>query len=505
MIPTQQQNSGRATPQQVFEQANRQLAMGEFHEAAQHAALLRAHFPNEPTMRALHGLAVGAIGLHALAAPDLRAAVEATERALAERDADSPERPRVLAQLGRLSAQWARSLEALNQPAEADAALIRVLAVDPANPHAVLARAEILAARGEPDAARAAVDQAASAAELPELTAAMAAGAIALARTNTPGEEFRMLAGRVRALTEVVGLDASTQAAALRRAGELFDRAGEHDEAFRAFTRAANLKRGQFDAAAHAKITNAVMEAWTAESMARPKRPATDGSRFVFIVAPPGAGADELARAMTNHPRVASAGPSEVLTVAAARGAGAQGTPHRPMLLKPAQLRGAQLDQVGEIYTTQTMRNAFPPDRDTFVDAGVLHAHLIGLAAMALPGAKFVFLTRDIRANTLGCFFGGSPGHHPYSRELATTAAYLRDIRRLMEHWAGILPGMGHTVVRTSREALASDGGEFGRIMNELALGGSDSGQFKDAASAADHPDRYARRLDGLEGFFGDA
>lgn len=501
MIPTQQ-NPARPTPQQVFEQANRQLAMGEFHEAAQHAALLRAHFPNEPTMRALHGLAIGAIGLHALAAPDLQAAVEATERALAERDADSPERPRALAQLGRLAAQWARSLEALGRLAEADAALDRVLTVDPANPHAVLARAEILAARGEPDAARAAVDQASAASELPELPAAMAAGAIALARPNAAGEECRVLAGRVRAQTEVVGLDASTQAAALRRTGALFDRAGEHDEAFRAFTRAANLKRGQFDAAAHSKITNAVIEAWTAEAMSRPKRPAADAARFVFVVAPPGAGADELARAMTGHPRVASVGPSEVLTVAAVRGAGAQGTPHRPMMLKPAQLRTAQLEKVAEIYTTQTARNAFPQDRQTIVDTGVLHTHLIGLAAMALPGAKFVFLTRDIRANTLGCFFGGMAGHHPYSRELATTAAYLRDIRRLMEHWAGVLPGMGHTVVRTAREALASDGAEFARVMDELGLGGSDAGPVGYAPSAADHPDRYARRLADLEGFF---
>jgi hypothetical protein len=116
-----------------------------------------------------------------------------------------------------------------------------------------------------------------------------------------------------------------------------------------------------------------------------------------------------------------------------------------------------------------------------------------------------VFLTRDIRANTLGCFFGGMAGHHPYSRELATTAAYLRDINRLMEHWAGILPGLGHTVVRTSREALVSDGGEIGRVMDGLGLGGSAAGPVKYTAKASDHPDRYARRLDGLGGFFGDA
>jgi tetratricopeptide (TPR) repeat protein len=513
MMPSQPQQPSAPTPQQVFDQARRLLSLGDFHEAAQRAALLRSQFGQQVPMLALHGFAMSAVGMHEVAVKDLGAAVGATERALAERDAEDANRPRLADQLMRLSVQAARSWEALGDRAEADASLSRALKIDPEDPEATRARVEILAGRGEVAEARRELDQA-NELGLEELPSAMSAGAVALARSDTGGEEFRVLAQRIRALTEVVGLDAATQGDALRRCGALFDRAGAVDDAFRAFTRAANLKRGSFDAAAHAKVTNAVIAGWTAEAMGKVRSPASDGAPGpVFVVSLPGSGGEDLGRAMARAGAggtggAASLGPSELLTVAAVRHAGARPTPYRPALASPSGLRGAQLSEVAAFYRSQAVRHAWAPGAvdgsSVFVDASSLHGHLIGLAAMALPGARFVLLRRDLREATLACYFGAMCGHYPFSRDLATTASFLRDADRLMDHWAGVLAAMGRTVVSAERAALASDpGGETRRIMGELGLevGSVDGPRLVGGAWA--HPERYARRLEGLEGFFG--
>jgi|GEM_PF-1200260 len=503
MMPSQSnaQPNQQQSPQQVFEQARRMLALGDAHEAAQRAALLRSHFPGQTPMVALHGLAVAALGLHELAVEDLAAAADATESALKERASDDVNLPRIADQLIRLTTQLARSYEALGRRAEADAALARALGVDPEDPFATQAKVEMLAGRAEIDAARAFLDEA-NGLGLEELPAAMSAAAVALARRDTSADEFRMLALRLRALTEAVGLDAVTQSMALRRCGELFDRAGEGDDAFRAFTRAANFKRGTFDAAAHARVTSGVISVWTAAAMGKVKKPTAGGAGVVFVVSAPCSGGEELGRAMAAHDSVASAGPSEVLTMAALRQAGAKGTKHRPVVTNPSQLRGSQLGELAKLYMAQTARNAYPGGRSVLVDSSPLHTHLIGLAAMAMPEAKFVLVRREPRSNALACFFGATPGHHPYARDLATTASYLRDVRMLMDHWASVLPAMGCTVVETSREALvANPDAETARVMAAIGLDGAVAGP-RFGAEAADHPDRYAKRLGPVEPFF---
>lgn len=498
--PTAPQNP-QQTPDQVFMQAQRFLAMNDTQEAHQRAALLRAHFPNQLPMLALHGLTCAATGLDEVGVRDLRAALDLTDQAIASPDTDDTVRDRLHAQRARLGAALARSLENLAQPGEADTVLDRVLATDPASGEPTLAKIDILAARGKPDVARSVLDDAPG---LDEQTSAIAAGAVALARAGAGGEEHRMLAQRVKALTETVGLTASAQCDLLRRCAALFDRAGEHDEAFRAFTRAANLTRGNFDAQAHAKITQATIDAWTPQAIGKLKRPDLDASAHVFVVGAPGAGGVALGRAMTAHPELGSLGPSDLLTLLAVREAGARFTPHRPMLLEPGKLKGSQLDKLGRQYAEASRHAVAPAGRAVTVDACPLHTHLIGLASAALPGSAFVIIRRERRANTLACYFGGVRGHHPYAKDLGTTASYLRDTDRLLDHWEGVLTGMGHTVVSTTREALAADGaGETRRVLGVLGRPGANTAGPVFGREASDHPEKYARRLAPYADFFG--
>ncbi len=499
MMPAQPNaapNPQQRTPQQVFEMTKRLLAMGDEHDAAQHAALLKSHFPDQTPILGVHGLAMAAVGAHELAVDDLARCADDSIKSLNEGEAENPNRPRIADQAIRMLTQLARSREAMGQPAEADAALDRALALDPEAPEPVRARIEILAARAETAAAQSLLNEA-NELGLEELPAALAAAAIALAKPDAARDECHVLAQRLRALTDRVGLDASTQKLVLRRAAALFDRAGETDEAFRAANRAANFTRGNYDAAAHARATNAVIAGWTADAMKKIARPDRDDAARVFVFGAPHAGGEELARALTAHPDIACTGHAELLTAAAARKAGAKPTPYRPILPTCQGLRRDQLDAVANIYSKNAAAFALPKDRAVTADPTTVHAHMLGLAALAMPGSKFVFVKRDPRQNLLSCFFNGVPGHHPYTKELPTTAAFLRDVDRTIDHWNAVFADLGITVVNTTHAALKADpAAETARIIATLGLAPASVAGPRFPAEPADHADRYAKRID---------
>jgi hypothetical protein len=130
------------------------------------------------------------------------------------------------------------------------------------------------------------------------------------------------------------------------------------------------------------------------------------------------------------------------------------------------------------------------------VDSSHLHIHLLGLAAAALPQAKFVFVRREPLAGVLACYAAPLHGHHPYGKEIGTVGAYAADFARLCDHWTTLLTGMGHTVVTVSRDALVAEpAAEMARVMTALGLDASAPAP-RFAPSPADEPDRYARRLE---------
>lgn len=489
-------NPQQPTPQQVFETAKHRLALGDVHEAMQHASLLRGHFPDQTPILAIHGIATAALGAYGIAIPDLTKAADDTQAALDSGDPENPSRPRIADQLLRVLTELARAHAAVNEHDRADACLDRADTIDPEAPEVVRARVEIRCNRTETDTAQKTLE-AADALGLEELPSALCAGAITLARRDASSDACTLLAQRLRALADRVGLDAATQVTVLRRAAALFDRAGDHDEAFRTFTRAANFTRGNYDASVNAQLTNAIINAWTADAMGKIKRPDKDCSNRIFVVGAPHSGAAELAAALATIDGVANAGPAESLTVAAAQKAGAQRTPFRPAVPTPEKLRRDQLENTAGVYNRLTDGAAYPKGQPTTVDACSLHIHLLGLAALALPKARFVFVRREPKSNLLAAYFKGMPGHHPYTKDFPALAAYLRDFDRTLDHWAAVFSEMGIDVVETTREALASDPQtEAARVAGACGLDQDGLTPPRFHPEPADEPANYVKRID---------
>ena len=75
----QQQQGNQPTPAQVFEEAHRLLRVGDVFEAAKRAGKLRAHFPDDIPILALHGFVLAKLGVHAQALSDLIRSAQMTE------------------------------------------------------------------------------------------------------------------------------------------------------------------------------------------------------------------------------------------------------------------------------------------------------------------------------------------------------------------------------------------------------------------------------------------
>ncbi|MFK7884746.1 MAG: sulfotransferase [Phycisphaerales bacterium] len=495
-----QPNQPQHTPQEIFELTKKLIAMGDFHEAAQHAAMLRSHFPEQTPILGIHGVAMAAIGAYGIAIPDLVRTAKDTQEALDTGESENPNRPRIVDQLLRMHCELARAYEALGHTEHTDQSLKDAVDLDPEAPEVVRVRVDILAARGDTASAQTILNEA-NELGLEELPGALAAASIALAKPDTAHDELHVLAIRLQALANQVGLDASTQSRVLRAAAALFHRAGEYDEAFRSYTRAANFTRGNFDAAVNAQLTNAVLQGWAPEAMRKISQPKTENTNRIFIVGAAHSGSTELAHALTQHPDVANIGPLDALTLAAARKAGARPTPYRPVIPDCTKLRRDQLEGVASIYNRQADGTAKPEGRSVTVDPSILQAHFVGLAALAFPGAKFVFVRREPHANALACFFNGVPGNHPYTKDLATIASSLRDTDRLLDHWHAAFTELGVTGIETSREALAADpAAETRRIAEACGLSPSPTVVGPTfIPHPSDLPEHYTKRLESIE------
>jgi tetratricopeptide (TPR) repeat protein len=129
MQPRPQQ--AEPTPKDFFEQAKRLMAVGDVFEASKRAGKLRAHFPEEPPILAIHGYALAKLGAHEAAIRDMRASSRLTLQSLEEGDEENPARPRIVDQFIRLQSEIGRSLTALGEFNDAGDEIEQALDMDP--------------------------------------------------------------------------------------------------------------------------------------------------------------------------------------------------------------------------------------------------------------------------------------------------------------------------------------------------------------------------------------
>ena len=217
------------------------------------------------------------------------------------------------------------------------------------------------------------------------------------------------------------------------------DDLADTDEAGRALARgiAARGPRGKAAGQDHAALVDALIARCT-EQFVQPREGARAENGPVFIVGMPRSGAGLLGSLLSRHPKIFHLGSQSPFSRQLMSELGSQST-RMPVAADIESCGQLDFEALGTRYLSEVLpagaRNA------VVCESQPLDYLLAGFIARALPGARFLHVSRDPVDNCVSVLGHAGmdsslPGDDPEA-----LAAYYVDYLRLMHHWHDVLPG----------------------------------------------------------------
>ena len=259
----------------------------------------------------------------------------------------------------------------------------------------------------------------------------------------------------LRAAAADAGMEAETRAGLWFALGDVLDQRREDDEAFAAYAAGNRLKHQALSAApaaqrpdavakAHAEAVRFIEGGFTAEVMARHPGAGAASVAPIFIVGMPRSGSSLIEQILGAHSRVQAMGESETLSRCF--------DPHIPDAAEPA-LGRAQRSRLAESYLA-AMRQRGWKAAPRFVDK-TLENHLrVGMIHLMFPRAVILHSVRDPVDTCLACYRQLFVSGNETLYDLRQIGQAYVLYRRVMRHWAKLLPGR---VIEVDHEALVAD------------------------------------------------
>ncbi|TLY53082.1 MAG: tetratricopeptide repeat protein [Gammaproteobacteria bacterium] len=446
----------------ALQAVEQRLIRGDFAAALSTAQQLVQVAPDNAKAQRLLGAALAGLGRRA-------EALHAFERALARAPEDAlihnslatillaeGQRERALAAFRRatelapdLAPAW-YNLSLLqmieNRPEAALVAIDRVLALAPRLLPARVQRGSILLALGREDEAIAEYRRARDAhpdAVQPWL------GLAGLKRNRfSPAEVERL--GALNANPAIAERDRAALGFVLAQA---LDDQGRYAEAYAALDGAnAGVRRHlPWDGAAHSTQVDAILGAFAQPAAVHAAvGDPQQGASVIFVVSLPRAGSTLIEQILASHPDVEGAGELDDLENVLVEESQRRGVPFARWA---SQASAEDWRRLGAEYLVRTAR--WRARKPYFTDKLPGNWRNIGAIRRMLPAARIVVCARDLIETALSCWrqhFGGSL--QPWSYDLASIGAYLRDFERACAHWQHLEVGAMRV---QSYEALLAD------------------------------------------------
>lgn len=245
-----------------------------------------------------------------------------------------------------------------------------------------------------------------------------------------------------RTLTEAVRLNeaaaaASPSAAFYFNLGQLKERLGQYEPAFRDYERGNRLAGRRVDRAAEARKFAAERAAFAPDrcaslARAKTKRP----HRPVFLVGMPRSGSSLVEQVLASHPAVGGLGEfAEIWLI----------SQDLPSLLGTktsypdcvAQMAGEDCDALAERYLSRARPSR--PDARHWTDKSLANHRRLGLISLLFPEARVIHCLRDPLDTCISCFFNDFYGDWDVCYDLGSLGWYYREYRALMDFWADSL------------------------------------------------------------------
>ena len=477
----------RMSGAQVLQMVGGLLDRGRYREAAGHSQQLLKQAPDAVPALILYGSAMRRIGRTTEARGALEKAIaiiELTPPPAPDPEAGEDARTRwelaVLQPRLRSELAWVRAGE--GDGAGALDVLAPAIEAQGDQLYIKSAQAASLLESGKSDEAGE-VLRASVASELtgPARAEALRAAARLVSPLASPPSGLGELAEALAMALDQGGLAAERVSEGLRALGDLRHATGAHEEAFAGWRRAANLRRGDLDPSRIAQAYATAASAWTAATMGKLRVTPISEEAPVLVLGPPGTGAARVSALLATHPGIIDAGASEALQQAAGRRFAKDGRPSVEALTRPASLRGKDIAEVGKQYAERIRKRA-GGGVGLVLDRQAHNILLVGLAALALPRARVVFVDHDAASSCLDAYAHEDFAETPYADDLRSLGIMRLSYQHLRDHWQRTLdeiePGRWTSV--SVESMLADPAGERGRVSEFLGLdspGSLDAGE----------------------------
>jgi tetratricopeptide (TPR) repeat protein len=216
-------------------------------------------------------------------------------------------------------------------------------------------------------------------------------------------------------------------------AADLLDSLGRYDYAFAHARRANELARPPYDPDAHQRTFDTLINYFTRDRLAALAKSTDRTDKPVFIVGMPRSGTSIIEQILASHPAVHGAGELDFMyhvwagTIQMLKAA-PQDYPACLDRLTPDQATG-----MSQIYSQPLI--ALNPAASRITDKLPLNFLHLGLISLLLPGARIIDCRRDPRDTCLSCYLAMFESGNEFKYDLAHTAHFFTQYRRLMQHW----------------------------------------------------------------------
>ena len=249
--------------------------------------------------------------------------------------------------------------------------------------------------------------------------------------------------------------------------GILHDKAGDHDDAFKAFESANRLAKAyhfasgaKFDARELKNIVDSHIAGFNGAALAIGRLKGDSSEQPVFVVGMPRSGTTLVEQIAASHPRVCGVGETMDMNIIVKRLESRQPGVH------PIYWDSAGVRREAEAHLLRL--RGIAGDALRVIDKLPDNVLILGHIAMLFPRARVIVCRRDPRDVCLSCFFQQFEDPTPWSLDQVDCAVRAREIIRLMDFWRIVQP---LRMLEVNYEDMVADlEGQSRRLIDFLGL-----------------------------------